>query len=371
MQDELVYGGDLSMTPEFLSKECGHGLGRFCCPVNLLTCHGVVESTLGNEHDEFFGKDLEPYFQKAPGTCWSHLPQNERDELTAMLFSRMLPELKGIKRLQTIDDIPDDMVFNVIKLKPGESLEDIPAIAERVRKGKGIESAGKIRAADLKAPAVKSDSDVYRFSDGFYKISEHLEICNPPEEKAPQIEKLINDFLPIFRDCFSPESPNDEELAVGIFSDILGEPAPVRAPPAPPPVVPAVRPPRLGKAARQSGVTGVSWNEKGQSWMATWYESGKKVQKHFPVAEDGEEGALLLAIALRKKMEDTGKAAKMRVASRQSGHTGVKWHEGRQAWDGSLQKNGKQVLQSFASKKYGDAEALRLAVAWRESNQVV
>ena len=143
--DVVVYGGDLSMTPEYLCQDCGTDDARFCCPINVLTCHTAIESTLGDENREFFGKDLAPYLEKAPGNRWSHLPEVEKKELLTMFTNRMLPDLKGIKQVRSIDDIPDDTTFNVIKLKPNESIEDLAIIFRRASRKRNVEFCGKFK----------------------------------------------------------------------------------------------------------------------------------------------------------------------------------------------------------------------------------
>jgi AP2 domain len=121
--------------------------------------------------------------------------------------------------------------------------------------------------------------------------------------------------------------------------------------------------------AKRSGVTGVSWNRGMNCWHAQWYEGGKKRYKLFPVSKFGEAEALRLAIECRQEKEKSGKAGLMPVAVRQSGHVGVSWDEVAQGWRAHVSRNGKQIQKHFPFKTYGEAEALRLAIAWRQENK--
>jgi AP2 domain len=121
--------------------------------------------------------------------------------------------------------------------------------------------------------------------------------------------------------------------------------------------------------AKRSGVTGVSWDGRRSRWRARWHEGGKERLKLFPVSKFGEEEALRLAIECRQEKGKSGKAGLMPVALRQSGHVGVSWNEGKQGWRANVSRNGKQIQKHFPFKTYGEAEALRLAIAWRQENQ--
>ena len=121
--------------------------------------------------------------------------------------------------------------------------------------------------------------------------------------------------------------------------------------------------------AKRSGVTGVSWNTGTNYWHAQWYEGGKHRYKCFPVSKFGEAEALRLAIECRQEKEKSGNAALAPVAARQSGHVGVTWHEGDQRWCANVSRNGKRIRKYFPLKTDGDAEALRLAIAWRQENK--
>jgi len=123
-------------------------------------------------------------------------------------------------------------------------------------------------------------------------------------------------------------------------------------------------------AKKQSGVTGVSWDETQKRWHAQWYERGKKSNKYFSVAEFGDAEALRLAIQWRQEKERTGKASVVGAATRQSGHVGVTWCETGQRWQASVQRGGKRISKPFSIKTHGDAGALRLAVAWRQENKI-
>jgi len=117
---------------------------------------------------------------------------------------------------------------------------------------------------------------------------------------------------------------------------------------------------------RKSGVKGVYWSKQNKAWIAKWHENGKKPCKYFPVNRPGGEAkARRLAIAHRKEMEETGKAAMRTPAVRQSGHTGVFWHEQGKGWQGEVSKNRQRRYEFFAVNGRGDDEALRLAVEWR------
>lgn len=347
------------MTPAFFCKDCGRDEGRFCCSVNLLTCHEAIESALGKDDASMFGKELHPYFEKASGSCWSNLKYTERDCLTEIMLSKRLPHLVGMRALTSLDDIPDDTVFKVIKLLPGESLEDISSISKRVKRGRGTEYLGEVRLGDFKFIETQiSEKPLYQFADGFFKVSDDLEISGLPTPQVPRLGNAIEIFLPIFQTCFDPSAPTDEEIAADFFRELIGdEPEPLK--------VKRVKP-AVGKASRQSGVNGVFWEDSSKAWAANWCEGGKRKQHYFPVAKFGETEALRLAIELRTKMEKSGKASIAPVAQRQSEHVGVTWHASRHGWVSSVFKSGKRINKFFSIKKYGDDEALRLAVAWRE-----
>ena len=123
-------------------------------------------------------------------------------------------------------------------------------------------------------------------------------------------------------------------------------------------------------AEKRSGVNGVSWNETKRRWQAYWREGGKQFNKHFSVAKFGDAEALRRAIECRKEKERTGKARLAPVASRQSGHVGVWWNETWQNWQASVQRGGQRLKKYFPIKTHGDAEALRLAIAWRQENKI-
>jgi len=115
-------------------------------------------------------------------------------------------------------------------------------------------------------------------------------------------------------------------------------------------------------ASRQSGVTGVHWNQS--AWVAEWLgKSKRKNRMQFSSSVHGEAEALRLAVAKRKEMEAAGVAVlRTPPASRQSGHRGVTWLEGSQSWRARIRNQGKEQTKIFAVKCLGDVEALRLAI---------
>ena len=346
------------MTRAHFCKDCGRAEGLFCCVTHILTCDVALDHWFGHE-DASLGKHLHPYFEKVSGDCWSHLTESERQYLTDIMISRRLPTLVGVQARGSLIDIPDHAAFKVIKLQPGESLEDIDAISRRVRRGRGCQVVGEVTADEFKdSEACNNHKPVYRFADGYFSRSDDLEISGIPKNDPPQLGRAVEEFIPIFQTFFDPTDPTDDEIATDFFREFISdEPEPVKVKP--------VRQQPLGSGARQSGVVGVRWTDNAEAWCANWQENGKSIQRYFSIAKFGEEEALRLAVELRKKMEATGKAGIAPVASRQSGHAGVWWHETNAAWHASVQRNGQTVKKSFSVGKFGDEEGLRLAVAWR------
>ena len=94
-------------------------------------------------------------------------------------------------------------------------------------------------------------------------------------------------------------------------------------------------------AQRQSGVKGVNWQKKRQSWAVQW-KSGRRVSsKTFAVAnylklgvsvEEADQLALQAAVALRQSLVASGMAQVQRAAHFQSAVKGVSWNSRDNCW---------------------------------------
>uniref|UniRef100_A0A0G4H075 SET domain-containing protein n=1 Tax=Chromera velia CCMP2878 TaxID=1169474 RepID=A0A0G4H075_9ALVE len=145
---------------------------------------------------------------------------------------------------------------------------------------------------------------------------------------------------------------------------------------------------------RDSGVEGVSWDQKGSRWIAKGRLDGRVTLEKFPVSVHGETGVLQAAIAFREMM--VGEEEKMHSRSssvkrdeedegdnegaeneeeeeeeeerggltgdRESGVTGVFW-VGREhrRWVANIGMKGRQVYMYFPVLTHGDKEALKKA----------
>jgi len=114
--------------------------------------------------------------------------------------------------------------------------------------------------------------------------------------------------------------------------------------------------------ADKSGVVGVTWVEATKSWKAEWRKGLKRVKVFFPVETYGEE-ALRLAIESRRiKTKKTP-----RGGERKSAYVGVSWDKKQKAWVAQWQDGGKTKADRFPVSRYGEDEALRLAIESRKA----
>jgi len=337
VEQEELSGGYLPMAPEFSFQACGDGEARFGPPLNALVFQNAVEPKLESGEAAFFVEDFEPPISREQRSCSSHLPKSERQQLTSLLPARMLPEITGCRRFESVDDLTDEAVVRAIKLEAGEPLDNLPAIS---RKPRAAGNRGEVFAKYLKPPQ-----------------SIHIHVQHglrfPGGPLNP--ERCLSDVLPFARDLSDGSSQTDEELAVNFPREMIEDEMPVEA------VSADVHrhPYRRREAERSSGVNGVTWHKDKQSWEAKWNEGSTCWREYFPVAKFGEAESLRLAIDARKKAEDTRRAALARVCARQSGHAGMSWNERGKAWQARLQKNRKQFQKYFPVKTFGGAEALR------------
>lgn len=154
-----------------------------------------------------------------------------------------------------------------------------------------------------------------------------------------------------------------------------------------------------------SGIPGVRRfiGSKGtEYWQAFWNFSGKNRSRSFRVTVYGEAVAKNKAIQARRDAEedyrrqvghlitpwkDSAVAPRVPVgaeppppdalhehpptlrSTNKSGHVGVVWNDQSKAWVASWLKDGKRLAKSFSARKYGYAEAKKLAVDARKAGE--
>jgi len=136
-----------------------------------------------------------------------------------------------------------------------------------------------------------------------------------------------------------------------------------------------------GTSSKQSGVQGVSWDCRHESWQAFWREGSARKKKTFPIihflasgarsSEEAEQAALEAAIAHRRAMvpEDAEHSrASGAEAPYKSGCIGVTWRRSSKSWRAHVTANYKQIDYFFKAKDDSPQEvesARLLAVAKR------
>ena len=129
------------------------------------------------------------------------------------------------------------------------------------------------------------------------------------------------------------------------------------------------------QAERSCAVVGVNWDKKSKGWRALIRKNGSVLHKSFSVSKYGEDDALRLAIAAatgsnsapsqNEQPDQTAAISSESVDTRRSGVVGVHWGGTRNSWKVDVRCYGVRQRLSFSVLKYGDKEALRLAIAAR------
>eukprot|EP00927_Polykrikos_kofoidii_P018786 TRINITY_DN1874_c1_g1_i1.p1 TRINITY_DN1874_c1_g1~~TRINITY_DN1874_c1_g1_i1.p1 ORF type:complete len:384 (-),score=74.12 TRINITY_DN1874_c1_g1_i1:79-1098(-) len=113
---------------------------------------------------------------------------------------------------------------------------------------------------------------------------------------------------------------------------------------------------RVSVAARQSGVRGVSWQERRKHWVSTFMQDGKQRNVLFPVAmyrapgsteEEAIQAACEAAIKHRQEKVKSGEVRVVnkhnRYSERSSGVKGVQWHTKKKSWYAYIYVRGQKI----------------------------
>ncbi|CEM17379.1 unnamed protein product [Vitrella brassicaformis CCMP3155] len=125
----------------------------------------------------------------------------------------------------------------------------------------------------------------------------------------------------------------------------------------------------ITKSEHQSDVTGVTWQEGNQAWVAKWSEKGdlKQKFKYFYVSDHGFDKAKTLAEEHRREMERTGRAVVKKRSEHQSGVKGVSYDKGSNSWIASWYEGGKRKFKPFSVRELGYEGAKQAAIAHRRA----